>query len=67
MEKVQERHGTDSVSVGDEGIVYSIGDSAWVIFRDANVVAEVQYDKEYATDSEGQAQRYAELMHENFE
>ena len=66
VEEIQERRGTDAVSVGDEGIVYSTGDSAWVLFRDSNVVAEVQYQEQHGYDVEGGAEDFAELMHDNF-
>lgn len=66
VEEVQERHGNDVVDVGDEAILYSISDSVWVIFRDDNVVAEVQYDEEFAFDPEETAEEFAVMMQENF-
>lgn len=66
VEEIQEQHGTDTVQVGDEGILYSVGDWAFVIFRDSNVVVRVEYGEDFGYDVEGEAVNYAELMYENF-
>jgi hypothetical protein len=66
VEEVQSQHATETVNVGEEGILYLTSNSAWVIFRDRNVVAELRYTTEFGTDREGNARDFAELMHENF-
>lgn len=66
VEEVQETYGTDSVEIGDEGILYSQGDLYTIIFRDANVVAEIQYDGELAVTPEQNIKDYAEMVQENF-
>ena len=66
VEEVQSQHATETVNVGEEGVLYLTSNSAWVIFRDRNVVAELRYTTEFGTDREGNARDFAELMYENF-
>jgi hypothetical protein len=66
VEEVQSQHATETVNVGDEGILYLTSNSAWVIFRDWNVVAELRYTIEFGNNREGNARDFTELMHENF-
>ena len=65
VKEVSENVATDSVQLGDEGIVYVRGNTAWVVFRDANVVGEIRYTQEFASDRAGSARDFAELMYEN--
>jgi len=65
-EEIQNQHATESVNVGDEGILYITSNSAWVVFRDANVVAEVRFTKEFATDREERVRKFTNKMYENF-
>lgn len=64
--EIQESHSTDSVRLGDEGVLYVTGNSAWVYFRDANVIAQVRYTEQYAPPRKSEVQDFAELMHGNF-
>lgn len=63
-EEIQDNHATESVGIGDESLIYMTRNSAWVVFRDTNVVAELRYSHGY--DLETNAKDYAELMHENY-
>lgn len=63
--EIEERYGTDSVNVGNEGLLYSIDSSVWVVYRYSNIVVEVQYQKDFAFDPDGQATDFAEMVQEN--
>jgi hypothetical protein len=65
VNEIKENYGTDSVNVGNEAILYSISDATFVVFRYSNIVVEVQYQKQFALDPEGQATGFAEDVVEN--
>lgn len=66
MEEIQDTHATESVDIGEERILHITSNSAWILFREGDIVAEVRYSHGVGIDREEKVKEYAGLMLENF-
>jgi hypothetical protein len=60
-------YSTESVSVGEEGLVYTDGGATVIVFRDRNVIGVIYHTTGTNRPAVDRTLEYAELMRENIE